>query len=286
MFSNYGYKMPSSLIQNPLKTGPNTEVANLHRKRFALTQEPDGNKRCCTSTIKELTGDTTINARGLYDSNTERKICATFVMECNVNPRLDEITEAVVRRIRVIPFNTRAVDQSDYDVMEDKTGYVVKNELYASGEYRIEHRQALFAILCRYFAKFLVHKYPVQPIESKKLTSEYMASSDDFYLWFSSEYQISEDKCEPIKTRELLDDFKNTGTYHTLSKNQQREYTATRFNKLVTDSVFLRKYFKDRKEYYSGNRLASPSICGWVRIPKDESVNLEDGYTDDGDLDD
>jgi len=265
---------------NPLKTGANPELANLNRKRFALTQEPDGSKRCCASTIKELTGDSTINARGLYDGETDKKICATFVMECNVKPRLDEITEAVVRRIRVVPFVTTAVDKTDYDLMDDKTGYVIKNDVYATDEFRVEYRQALFSILCESFAKFLVRKYPVQPVSSQKITAEYMASSDDFYLWFSSEYQQTDAKCEPIKTRDLLDRFKTTETYFGMSKHQQRDYTATKFNRLITDSVFLRKHFKDRKEYYCGSQLTTPSVCGWIPIPKVVD-NAEDGYTDD-----
>ena len=281
MFSNYGYKLPSSLIQNPLKTGANPELANLSGKRFALTQEPDGSKRCCVSTLKELTGDDGINARGLYDSNTSKKICATFVMECNVKPRLDEVNAAVIRRIRVIPFTTTAIDKRDYDLLEDKTGYVVKVSHYSTDAFRVEYRQALFSILCRYYSTFIREgDYPAQPAESKRITAEYMASSDDFYQWFSSEYEQTNAACAPIATRDLLDKFKTTATYYTLPKTEQRNYTATKFNRLITDSVFIRPYFKDRKVYYNGKQLSTPSICGWTPIKRDTD-NIEDGYTDD-----
>ena len=39
------YKIPSSLLLQPIKEGANPAVANIHKKRFCLSQEPDKTKK-------------------------------------------------------------------------------------------------------------------------------------------------------------------------------------------------------------------------------------------------
>jgi hypothetical protein len=50
---NYGYKLPSNVLLQEIKSGANPEIANLHLKRFVLCQEPQTSKRICCSTLKE-----------------------------------------------------------------------------------------------------------------------------------------------------------------------------------------------------------------------------------------
>ena len=35
-FGNYGYKLPTSVLMQPLKLGSNPEIANMNCKRFVL----------------------------------------------------------------------------------------------------------------------------------------------------------------------------------------------------------------------------------------------------------
>ena len=53
--------MPSTLLMSPIKDGANPQVTNLNKKWFTLTQEPDKNQSICSSTMKELKGDDSIN---------------------------------------------------------------------------------------------------------------------------------------------------------------------------------------------------------------------------------
>ena len=115
---SYGYKIPSSVLMAPIKDGGNPQVANLHKKRFALGQEPNKNQSICSSTMKELTGDDSINTRKLYSGECEVKLNASLFIECNELPKMDEVNDAIIRRVRVIPFKSKFVDESTYNAMD------------------------------------------------------------------------------------------------------------------------------------------------------------------------
>ena len=83
----YGYKIPSSLLMAPIKDGGNPQVANLHKKRFVLGQEPDKSKAICSSTMKELTGDDSINTRKLYSGDCSIKLNLSLFIEANELPK-------------------------------------------------------------------------------------------------------------------------------------------------------------------------------------------------------
>lgn len=57
LLGNYGYKLPSNVLLQEIQDGGNPQIALLHNKRFVLCQEPNKNKRICSSTLKEITGD-------------------------------------------------------------------------------------------------------------------------------------------------------------------------------------------------------------------------------------
>jgi phage/plasmid-associated DNA primase len=154
----YAYKLPSCILQNPLRTGACPELANLHKKRFVLIQEPDAKKRLCAETIKELTGDKTINARQLYSGNCETVIQLTAMLECNDLPVIDEVGGGVERRFRTIPFITKTVNQEDYDALEDKTNINVINPYYKTDEFQDKYKQAFFSILVKKFKVFYENK--------------------------------------------------------------------------------------------------------------------------------
>jgi phage/plasmid-associated DNA primase len=127
---DYGYKLPSHILLNPLKAGANPEIFNLVNKRFVLSQEPDEKQKFNTGTLKELTGDTTINARNLYSDNCKVKLTSSLFLEANKLPNLDAVNDALYRRIDVTPFVTKAVSKEEYESAENKTNLNISNPYY------------------------------------------------------------------------------------------------------------------------------------------------------------
>jgi putative DNA primase/helicase len=155
----YAYKLPSQVLLAPIKSGANPEVANMNKTRFILTQELNSNEKICCSTLKEIAGDKTLNVRDLYSSKCSIELTGTTFLECNSIPAVDEVNDAVFRRIRTIPFTSRYVSEEVFNTLEDKTNIFLANALYKTDEFQNTYKQALFNILIKHFQKFQKNNY-------------------------------------------------------------------------------------------------------------------------------
>jgi P4 family phage/plasmid primase-like protien len=266
---DYGYKLGANVLLDEIKEGANPAIANLNRKRFVLCQEPNGKKRICTATVKEITGDKQINARQLYSGECKTNLTLTLVMECNELPQLDEVGGGVQRRLEAIPFDSRFVDKDTYDSLKDKSLLGIANTLYKTAEFQAQHRQALFMILLSHWATFQKNGYsmPELPAPCKKITKDYMAMSDDIYPWFCETYEEDEDNTDLIYINDMLQTLKLSPLYSQMSKKDQRDLTLKKFNEKVEKNIFLREHYKPRNARFNNIQLTKPAVVGFKKLP-------------------
>lgn len=277
---NYAYVLPAGLLLTEIKEGANPQIANLNNKRFAIAQEPNAKRNICCATLKEITGNTQLNSRGLYSSVCVVNLMLTLIMECNTLPNLDEVNEAVNRRMRVIPFVSSFLTQDKYDELdeEEKTKYFVANPYYKTDEFKIKIRQALFTILKSCFKNIYSNDkitLPNQPDICKKKSIDYLSTSDDIFSWFNEYYE----KCnvsEPIYFSDIYTTFTTSTFYYNLSKTDKRKYNKKYFNDKIENNLFLRKSVKLRKEYYNKTQLSKDAIVGWKLKSTEENKDAEE----------
>ena len=272
---SYGYKMGANVLLDEIKEGANPAIASLNNKRFVLGQEPNGKRRICTATLKELTGDKIINARMAYSNETQTHLKLTLVEECNELPPLDEVGGGVERRIRAVPFDCKAVCADIYNVLEDKTGYILANPYYKTTEFQHLHKQALFNILLPYWEAFQKNHYsmPDPPLESKNVTRDYLAVSDDIFSWFGEIYEKSNNVNEILYIDDIYNKFSNSRVF-------QLMYNKKEFNTKIEKNIFLKPYYKSRGKSVNGVQLTKPAIVGYRRIPEETHNECEDGLSD------
>lgn len=82
-----------------------TEVADLQGKRLVVASEIESGARWRLQTIKRLTGDAMLKARFMRQDFFEFRRTHKLLVVTNTKPRVTEDTEAVWRRMRLIPFN-------------------------------------------------------------------------------------------------------------------------------------------------------------------------------------
>ena len=99
MLGNYAYVLPVNILLGTLKTGSNPEIANMNNKRLVIAREPDKNLMFNCATIKEITGGTELNARLNHSNDTKVLLKLLFLLECNDKPKLNEVNDALARRI-------------------------------------------------------------------------------------------------------------------------------------------------------------------------------------------
>lgn len=270
MLGDYGYALPKTFLTQPFKDGANPEAIALHNKRCVLVSEPDANKSICCSSLKALSGDSKISSRKLYGEVESVNIVATNIVECNTPPNLDEMNDAMSDRLGegVIDFNNKFVKQSVYDIMteEEKVGVGVRNAYYKTDEFKEKYRQSLFHLLLGYRNKTI--SVPDVVIQSSK---GYLAKSDLFYDWFIDNYERNDEAV--VKIKSVYSAFKNKNAY-SMSKNDKEKYgTEKNFVNNLASNIFVRKYLKQKDDYYNKKQLKSFSLVGWCEKPEEEEDN-------------
>ena len=255
MLGNYGYKLPKTTLQSSIKEGANPAIANLHKKRFVLAQEPEKDKKLCGATIKDITGDKDINARQLYSGDTKTKLNGTFLLECNNMPIIDEVGDAINRRLRAVPFKTSALEIDEFNALseEDKASgkYLIKDVYYITDEFRAKYKQAMFYILLKKFIAFHENKnnFPSIPKDCVAKTRNYLATSDDLFAWVNEFYERIPDELigtaedVPIKVSDMFVRFQESEVFRTMSKQDKRTHNKSGFVERFENNMFLRKHY-------------------------------------------
>jgi phage/plasmid-associated DNA primase len=267
--------LPSSVLLKPIKEGANPEVAGLDFIRFAITTEPDRKKNILCSVMKELTGDKTLNVRGLYSSKCKINLQITLCMEANDLPRLDEVNDAIARRIDITPFTSKAVSKEDYDCAEDKIGLMVANPHYKTDEFQEEYKMSLFHLLQPYFQIFKKNNFILSqpPSIVKEQNNKYMANSDTFFDWFKLGYEECDG--ELVKIKDIHIAF-STDLMINMSRRDKSKITSV--EKIVEEiekNMFLKKSLKMRNQNYKGKKITVDSLVGWRKKIEIVECNIE-----------
>jgi hypothetical protein len=149
--------------------------------------------------IKQLTGNDSINARGLYSDNTETKLDGTYFVLCNVIPNITSVEEAIANRIVVISFPTKFVnedamnelhEQHSNETESQKDTWCRTNNTWVgdincdSTEFRHRYKMALCHILLKAHHDYKIGSLTVMnniPKSVKDRSNKYLMDSDSFY---------------------------------------------------------------------------------------------------------
>lgn len=245
MLGNYAYVLPVNILLGPLKTGSNPELANMNNKRLVIAREPDANFKFNCSTIKEITGGSELNARLNHSNDTKVNLKLTFLLECNNKPQLNEVNDALARRILDIPFKSRFVNKDLYDELDEreKDNTFLINDFYKSLEFKNKYRQALFMILVKHYSEFNNNKrnLPVTS-EIRSRNNEYLAKSDEFLNWFDSAFEKTKSKSDTIALKLVYDNYTKSEFFTNMNKVQKRQNNYKNFVEKIQGNMFLKKF--------------------------------------------
>jgi P4 family phage/plasmid primase-like protien len=91
----------------------NPEMIVLKCKRFVSMMEPDEGEKINTSLMKQLSGEDTLKARGLFQDQDQFVVMARIFMSCNDLPPVSSMDMGTWRRLRVIPHVSTFVPMGD-----------------------------------------------------------------------------------------------------------------------------------------------------------------------------
>jgi len=115
LLNDYAQQAPAEMLMARSSSGgANNEVARLQGVRLVSAMETEEGKRLALSMIKQLTGGDTVTARFLFGEYFEFTPHFKIMLTTNHKPHIPEDTEAIWRRVRLLPFNV-TISESQRD---------------------------------------------------------------------------------------------------------------------------------------------------------------------------
>ena len=287
---NYFVKVDNSVLtEKKGKSGSaNPAKAKLDKARVASFVEPDDTDRLNCSSLKEITGESTLDgARALYSQKDDIDLFCTLLIECNKKPLLNETTDAIIQRIMDILFPNTFTD--DEDSIDEENGYYPINLNYDTNDWRDDNKIAMFHYLQPYFMKLYNDDFNLNTPQSiKDRNDKYLADSDDIYSWFKSlldedcegnEYiKKTDNKEDFIKISDIYNMFKNSTYFTNLNKKEKRDLNKNKFIENIIKIKQFKKVYKKQKNKIGGgkNETRRNILTTFTLVSKNLLNNYED----------
>ncbi len=208
---DYAGKLPSSLLTQKRGHSSNAtpELSRTKGKRFVSIQEPDEGASINSGLMKELSGGDKIYIRSLYKDGGEFKPQFNIAMCCNFLPKINTTDGGTWRRVRVVEFISKFVDD-------------IKNSGDTYGHTHVFQKDKTLAKRCNdlrsAFVYLLINKYyPIYKEHGLREIDEIMEltrlykEENDIYL------QFFKDKIRVNQSEEILvvDAYRTFGNWYT-----------------------------------------------------------------------
>jgi len=152
------------------------ELAKLKGKRTVCFLEPEFDDQLHTSMMKQFFGNDWIEARGLFKEPTKFKPQASGFLACNKLPNIPSNDGGTWRRIRVLEFKSKFVDEPTEPHHFKKDPMLTEQIDYLT--------EAFVSILIFYWGKLQKNNYRIkEPEDVTQFTKKYQTESD-LYLEF------------------------------------------------------------------------------------------------------
>jgi P4 family phage/plasmid primase-like protien len=251
---DYAAIMPITLITNKraASNAATPELAKIKGKRLAIFQEPDNNMEINAGLMKELTGNDKIQARALFKDPIEFFPQFKPILTCNRLPIVPSTDGGTWRRIRIIPFEMKFVDnpQEDYERKVDRG---IKESL-------VLWKDAFASVLVEYYKRYKEHGLK-EPEKVMQFTKQYERDNDKYKMFIDNVIQQEEGK------NVSLDDI-----YREFNK----WYKATISNKNIPGKTELKYEIEDKTRKRFNNDGFLPNFSIRYHVGNDGSFKRDD----------
>ena len=249
---DFGEKVEVTLLTRKRNNAneANTEKIKLMHKRFAFLSEPEDGEKINIGLLKELTGSEEIVARGLYQEAMSFVMEAKLFLACNELPEIKGEDTALWRRIRVIDFPSRFVDEP-----KEQGEYKIDRTLPSRMREDVTWRQTFMKILLDYYFKDVK-----EPIEVQVKTNEYRQENNDFHNWLDENIQEKRDSI--LKLKDVCELYSG-----------KAKIPPKLSNKLKLEiEKYIKDKFKHLNEKYKDSSFNGERYRGWVDLQISENA--------------
>lgn len=224
---DYCFKMPIALLtEKRAHAGQATPELSMSRnRRLGSFQEPDEGTRINVGLMKELSGNDKLFVRGLYQEGTIMKPMFSLILLCNHKPRVPVEDEGTWRRLVIIDFTSRFVDNPSGPNEFPKDPYLAQ---------KFPEWAPYFLALLTMWFRIYKKEGLKQPKEISDATASYRNEGDS-YTDFITTHFVADD----ISTVKLDDSYLVYKDWYSVEYSEKaptrREYKALMTKRLRTD---------------------------------------------------
>lgn len=225
----------------------NTEKIKLMSKRFAFLSEPEDGEKINIGLLKELTSSEEIVARGLYQDSVSFVMEAKLFLACNELPEIKGEDTALWRRIRVIDFPSRFVDDP-----KEENEYMIDRTLPSRMREDLTWRQTFMNILIDYYFKTIP-----EPIEVKVRTNAYREENSAVYSWLEENVVYKQDAI--LQAKSLFDIIGTS--LNTKFSNKKKAQLKDEVQKWIKE-----KHPTINHKFQDNNSFNNTKYRGWLHL--------------------
>jgi P4 family phage/plasmid primase-like protien len=188
-FGEYSMKVPVTLLtgKRASSSACTPEIAICKGKRFLSFQEPEKEDKIHVGHMKELSGGDTIMARPLWSPPITFKPQFKMILACNDLPTIPSDDNGTWRRIRVVDFPSKFVDDPNpNEPNEFRKDVELADKL-------IRWKKTFMGMLLEFYKKHKKEKME-EPESVLKFTREYQKKSDIFMDFVTEKLETTNNK--------------------------------------------------------------------------------------------
>jgi P4 family phage/plasmid primase-like protien len=242
-FGDYWTEMPVALLTKGRNSSsaPSPEVMDLKGRRIVTIQEPEVRDNLNMGIVKQYTGGDNVSARQLHKKQEKFSLQAKYFLCCNAIPKIQCSDGGTWRRIKIVEFSSKFVDNPKRDHEFDKD-LDLDRKINTWGT-------AFLSILVHYYKKIKLEGNK-EPLSVKEYTSDFRKDSD-FFAQFVEDTLI-EDKDSITPFGDVFVEFER---WCESSNIRTKLYTKTEIKKLLDDIFGKEKVYQIDNDYKKGYRL-------------------------------
>ena len=238
---DYACTIPITLLTKPRSDSNSVTpaLAMTKGKRCCVFQEPENDDKIYVGHMKNITGGDKLMARSLYSDPVEFYPQFKTILACNKLPDIPSADGGTWRRIRVVPFETKFVDNPTEPNHRKKINNI--DDLIN------EWKSAFLSILLEKY-KYYIKDGIDEPDKVLAHTKEYEANSD-IYMEYIRDNIVSTTTKDYISLEEVWEDFKkwykaSNRPDKKILKSELRTEMDTRLGKIYNKKYYIGYRFK------------------------------------------
>ena len=232
IMGDYAKDAPSSTFMKRINGGgASSDLASLVGARLVTTMETGTDRFLDLPTIKQITGGDPVTCRRLYREFFSFRPQLKLFLATNNKPKIEEDSEAIWRRLKLIPFDVSFVGREDTRLSD---------KLYAA-------RESILAWAVEGCLKW--QESGLQESDRvKNATGDYREDENELRDFFDETCVMGNEN--EVKARELYNQYKKW-----CETNRERHMSETAFGSKVTSRGVCKKVHRSTGNYYTGIAL-------------------------------